>query len=317
VPHAVEITGLNKNFGGEHALHGVSLDVPEGSLFGIIGADGAGKTTLIRILTTLIAPDSGGARVLSHDIRTGHRTIRTLIGYMPQKFSLYEDLSVRENMHFFADIFGVPAAERSKRIERLLSFSRLGPFASRRARNLSGGMRQKLALSCALVHTPNLLVLDEPTTGVDPVSRKEFWRILHELNQDGVTILVTTPYMDEAEYCSQLVLLHNGGVLLNGTPAELVEGYRANLFQVSGSEGPLHYPHQSDLPEQIALMYPLAGNLHVATDLAADQQDLVLQRVKSVVPEASRISPVSPRIEDLFFYMLSSHDPDTAAEERA
>jgi ABC-2 type transport system ATP-binding protein len=219
---SVEAVDLKKNYSGERALDGVTLAVPRGGCFGLIGPDGAGKTTFLRILATLIDADGGTARVLSHDVKSGMAAIRGGIGYMPQRFSLYEDLSVEENLGFFADVFSVPPAERRARIGRLLAFSRLSPFRDRRAGALSGGMKQKLALSCALIHTPELLILDEPTTGVDPLSRREFWSILMELKAQGVTLLVSTPYLDEAAYCDRVALFHRGKALLTGSPAELL-----------------------------------------------------------------------------------------------
>ena len=220
---SVTVRDLRKNFAGENALAGLDLEVPAGSLFGLLGADGSGKTTLFRILATLLAPDGGEAAVLSCDVRTQAREIRGRIGYMPQRFSLYEDLSVQENMLFFADIFCVAPDKRLERIERLLKFSRLSLFRDRRAGALSGGMKQKLALSCALIHTPELLILDEPTTGVDPLSRREFWSILKELNRSGVTILTSTPYLDEAAFCDGIALFHQGRVLLSGAPPDLLK----------------------------------------------------------------------------------------------
>ena len=182
---SVVVSNLSKNYAGEHALAGISFAAPRGCLFGMVGADGAGKTTLLRILTTLCNFDNGEVTVLMKDVVKDYLDLRKRIGYMPQKFSLYQDLTVRENLLFFADIFGVGKTERKERMDRLLSFSRLGPFQNRRSRDLSGGMKQKLALSCTLVHTPEILFLDEPTTGVDPVSRKEFWEILFDLKKQG------------------------------------------------------------------------------------------------------------------------------------
>jgi ABC-2 type transport system ATP-binding protein len=229
--YAVETSSLNKNYGAVPALLGLDLRVKPGLLFGIIGADGAGKSTLLQILSTLLLPDSGKAAVLGTDIMADPASIRSRIGYMPQKFSHYEDLTVRENMRFFADIFGLRKDEYAQHISRLLQFSRLAPFENRRAGQLSGGMKQKLALSCALIHKPELLILDEPTTGVDPVSRKEFWTILRELNAEGITILVSTPYLEESEYCHDLILMHEGRILLQGAPATLLSEYRVPRMQ--------------------------------------------------------------------------------------
>ena len=229
--YAVETSDLKKSYGTVPAVSSLDLRVRPGVLFGIIGADGAGKSTLLQVLSTLLLPDSGKALVLGTDILADPASIRPRIGYMPQKFSHYEDLTVRENMRFFADIFGLAKDEYAERINRLLKFSRLAPFENRRAGQLSGGMKQKLALSCALIHKPELLILDEPTTGVDPVSRKEFWNILRELNAEGITILVSTPYLEESENCHDLILMHEGRILLQGAPEALLSEYRVPRMQ--------------------------------------------------------------------------------------
>ncbi|MBD3346407.1 MAG: ATP-binding cassette domain-containing protein [Chitinivibrionales bacterium] len=306
--NALEINDLSKNYSGERALDGISFTVDEGALFGIIGPDGAGKTTLMRILATLINPDSGTAHVLSHTTTGEHRPIREKIGYMPQRFSLYEDLSVRENMLFFADIFGVTGKERDASIDRLLEFSRLGPFQDRRAGALSGGMKQKLALSCALIHTPSLLILDEPTTGVDPVSRKQFWSILRKLQRDGISILISTPYMDEAEYCSHLILMHRGKILRQGAPERLKEEYPLQLFRITAQGENLHFPQSEKPPAGLQLLYPSRGALHAATEQEGMESEQVLESVKSFIPQAQVCRPVEPRIEDIFFYTLASGD---------
>ncbi|MBN2188082.1 MAG: ABC transporter ATP-binding protein [Chitinispirillaceae bacterium] len=305
---AIKAENLHKKFGDVTALDNVSFAVPEGSLFGLIGADGAGKTTLLRILVTLLDPDSGSATVLGADTAKDLRAIRSGIGYMPQRFSLYQDLSVRENIVFFADVFGIPAAERSARMERLLAFSRLGPFQGRRAAALSGGMKQKLALSCALVHTPRLLILDEPTTGVDPVSRKEFWDILFELRRQGMTILVSTPYMDEAELCDALLLLHKGEVLRRGTPASLLESYPYRLYRVTGRAGSLSVSRKTPLPGGAVLMYPAAGAVHVAAADRSVDPDMLLEEIRRSVPDAGAIAAARPCIEDLLFALLSGRE---------
>ena len=305
---AIEAENLCKKFGDIPALKDVSFSVPDGSLVGLIGADGAGKTTLLRILVTLVQPDSGSASVLGADTVTGMRTIRSSIGYMPQRFSLYQDLSVRENLLFFADVFGIAAAERSGRMERLVAFSRLGPFQGRRAAHLSGGMKQKLALSCALIHTPRLLILDEPTTGVDPVSRKEFWEILFELRKQGITVLVSTPYMDEAALCDSLVLLHKGEILRQGTPASLLEGYPYRLFRITAAGGGLTVRQDAPLPHGVALLYPAAGSLHAAVVDRAVPPETVLDGIKKIVPEADAAGETRPDIEDLLFALLSEKE---------
>jgi ABC-2 type transport system ATP-binding protein len=233
---AVHASDLHKKFQTVTALAGVSFSVEEGALFGLIGADGAGKTTLFRILVTLISADRGSAAVLGKNIEKELAEIRTLVGYMPQRFSLYQDLSVAENLRFFADLFGVGAAERRRRTEELLAFSRLGDFVKRRAGALSGGMKQKLALSCALIHTPKLLVLDEPTTGVDPVSRRDFWEMLERLRAQGVTIVVSTPYMNEAALCRRMVLIHGGSVLAAGNADEIARLFPGTIYALFGDD---------------------------------------------------------------------------------
>jgi ABC-2 type transport system ATP-binding protein len=303
---ALVVDNLQKNYAGEQALRSVSLRVPRGAMFGLIGADGAGKTTLIRICATLIDADGGRAVVLDHDTQKQLRPIRAQIGYMPQKFSLYEDLTVRENMFFFADIFGISGREREVRIERLLGFSRLGPFQHRCAGHLSGGMKQKLALSCALVHTPQLLLLDEPTTGVDPLSRREFWTILRELQQQGITIVVSTPYMEEAGYCSELLMLHKGEVLRKGTPRQLSVNYPLTLYRITAQDVTLHFAQSAPPPPGIELLYPSRGALHAALAPNTLTQQQVLDRVQSAVPMATTIEHISPEVEDVFFHALAT-----------
>ncbi|MCX5753177.1 MAG: ABC transporter ATP-binding protein [Candidatus Krumholzibacteria bacterium] len=231
---AIRVEGISKSHGAAVALSSVSFAVERGEMFGLIGPDGAGKTTLMRILTSLIDADEGEAWVLGFPVRSGAARVREAIGYMPQHFSLYSDLTVAENIRFFADLFGVAKEARVARTEELLDFSRLGPFVKRRAGALSGGMKQKLALSCALVHTPRVLVLDEPTTGVDPVSRRDFWDMLERLRAQGVTVVVSTPYMNEASLCRHMVFIHKGRILASGTVGEITALFRGTVFSVEG-----------------------------------------------------------------------------------
>jgi ABC-2 type transport system ATP-binding protein len=301
---AVTINDLHKDYAGEHALAGISLSVPTGCLYGLVGADGAGKSTLLRICTTLVTPDKGSARILGLDVMRNYQEIRKAIGYMPQKFSLYQDLSVRENMQFFADLFGVKQKERDERMKRLLEFSHLAPFQDRRARNLSGGMKQKLALSCTLIHTPRVLFLDEPTTGVDPVSRREFWTILDELKKGGITIIVSTPYMDEAHLCDELLFLHHGRAVRQGRPDNLLETYPYPLYRVSNDSVTLTVTQNAPVPDSIFLMYPEGGSIHVATKREMSDQD-VMSLVRPAIPQAEHVQRCKPKIEDLFVYLLS------------
>ncbi|MBA4358637.1 MAG: multidrug ABC transporter ATP-binding protein, partial [Desulfovibrio sp.] len=209
---AITATALAKSFGPTRAVDGLSLSVAAGEAFALVGPDGAGKTTTLRMLCGIMDPDQGSATVLGLDIRHRSEEIKERLGYMPQRFGLYDDLTVDENVAFYADLYRVPRKERDQRVPQLLQFAGLAPFRQRLARNLSGGMRQKLGLACCLVHTPELLLLDEPTCGVDPVSRREFWQILYRLLQDGLTIVVSTAYLDEAERAGRVALMHQGRI---------------------------------------------------------------------------------------------------------
>jgi ABC-2 type transport system ATP-binding protein len=226
-PPALEARGLHKRFGETLALRGLSFSVPAGSLFGLVGPDGAGKTTAIRALAGLLVPEEGEARVLGRDPRRGGAGFRETLGLMPQQYSLYRDLTVGENLHFFSRLYCLPRREFRARAERLLALTRLSRFVDRRADQLSGGMYKKLALACALLHEPRVLLLDEPTNGVDPVSRRELWALLHEFVAGGMTVLVSTPYMDEAERCSRVGLVHLGRLLLEGEPHALLGGHQS------------------------------------------------------------------------------------------
>lgn len=228
---------LTKTYPGQRqpAVRGLWLSIPRGILFGLVGPDGAGKTTTLRLLSSVMLPSSGKVNVLGFDTRRQPDPIRQQIGYMPQNFSLYPDLSVLENLNFFADIQRVPAARKRTRIPEMLRFTRLEDFQSRRAAKLSGGMKKKLALACALVHEPKILILDEPSTGVDPVSRRELWTILAAVAAQGVTVVVSTPYMDEAERCHQVGILYQGRMLASGTPEELKQSLPFDILEVKAS----------------------------------------------------------------------------------
>lgn len=229
---AVQATGLCKRFGEVEAVRDLDLAVEKGEIFGLVGPDGAGKTTTLRMLCGVLAPDVGRVLIMGLDAAVQPEAARGWIGYMPQRFSLYGDLTVMENLAFFADLYRVPRREWKERSERLLAFSRLAPFVDRRADLLSGGMKQKLALACTLIHSPRILLLDEPTTGVDPVSRREFWRILYGLLAEGVTILVSTPYMDEAERCNRVGFMAAGRLAATGTPAQLKAGVGRAILEL-------------------------------------------------------------------------------------
>jgi len=227
---SLHISNISKSYKNVKALEGISFAVKEGELFGLIGPDGAGKTTLFRILTTLLFADQGNATVAGFDVVRDYKNIRNSVGYMPGKFSLYQDLTVEENLQFFATIFGTTIEENYDLIKDI--YVQIEPFKDRRAGKLSGGMKQKLALCCALIHKPKVLFLDEPTTGVDPVSRKEFWEMLKRLQKKGITILVSTPYMDEAALCDRIALLQDGKILEIDTPNAIVKHYPKPIYNV-------------------------------------------------------------------------------------
>jgi ABC-2 type transport system ATP-binding protein len=231
---AIESYGISKSFGGTKALDCITFTVNESEIFGFIGPDGAGKTTLFRIIATLLLPDEGKLNVLGLDSFTGFRELRKNIGYMPGRFSLYPDLSVEENLNFYATVFGTTVRENYDLISDI--YSHIEPFRKRLAGKLSGGMKQKLALSCALIHKPNLLILDEPTTGVDAVSRSEFWTMLEKLKKHNITIIVSTPYMDEAMRCDRVALIQSGKILSIDTPEKIRKGFGRKLFSVKAAE---------------------------------------------------------------------------------
>jgi ABC-type multidrug transport system ATPase subunit len=304
---AVRLQGLSKAFGPTPALHDISLDVPHGELFGFIGPDGAGKTTLLRILVTLLRPGGGSAHVLGLDVVRSLRELRRRVGYMPGRFSLYPDLSVEENLRFFAAVFGTTVADQYDSIAPI--YSQLEPFRTRRAGNLSGGMKQKLALCCALVHRPEILFLDEPTTGVDAVSRREFWDLLDRLREGGLTVLVSTPYMDEARRCERIGLIHGGRLLAVDRPRAIEQQFERPLIGVSGRDRfrllqvLRAFDHQHSV-------YPFGDTLHYAdarrdaapeTIVAELRTYLASQQLEDVV-----VAPVAPTIEDVFMARMTS-----------
>ena len=217
----VQVNRVSLNFGRIEAVREVSFEMEKGTIFGLVGSDGAGKSSLLRMIATMIRPSSGSILIAGADVVSEKTRVKDMIGYMPQRFGLYQDLTVAENMDFFMNVFGITGAERKRRREKYLGFSNLLPFVDRQAGNLSGGMKQKLGLACVLVHEPQVLILDEPTNGVDPVSRQEFWDILTQMRQDGMTILVSTAYLDEGEKCDRLGLMHRAQLLDTATPADI------------------------------------------------------------------------------------------------
>lgn len=311
---AIAVAGLVKRYGsprrrsGESAVvavDGLSLQVPPGSIYGLLGPDGAGKTSTIRCLTGSIAFEAGTVRIAGHDLRTAGERIRQLIGYMPQRFALYQDLTLDENLNFFADLYQVSAAERAERVPRLLAFTRLAGHNRKLAGQLSGGMKQKLALCTVLVHRPQVLLLDEPSTGVDPVSRKEFWEILLELKRQGVAILVSTPYMDEAEKCDRIGMLARGRLLIEGTPAELKARFPYQVLAVAAE--PL-FPARQVLGAQpwvqTAVLHGDAVHIVVADAAAAAAQ--APQVLAAAGVRCHGLQPIPAGLEDVFVHELVS-----------
>jgi ABC-2 type transport system ATP-binding protein len=296
--HALEAKGLQKAFGAVPALQGLSFHVARGELYGLVGADGAGKTTAIRALAGLIALEGGSARVLGRDpVREGGQ-VRESLGLMPQQFSLYRDLSVQENLRFFARLYVLPRAAYERRVARLLEVTRLGRFLDRRADALSGGMYKKLALACALLHEPAVLILDEPTNGVDPVSRRELWALLYEFVQEGMTVLVSTPYMDEAERCHRVGLVDHGRLLLEGEPRELLARFEHEVYEVHGGER-----HAVDAAlgalKAVRAASPAGARLRVV--VTHGETPAV---AAALAPLGARLTPARPDFEDLYLSRL-------------
>lgn len=298
----IESSGICKRFGDTSALTDISFSVTEGEIFGFIGPDGAGKTTLFRIITTLILPDEGYLKVLGLDCRTGFRELRKNIGYMPGRFSLYQDLTVEENLDFYATVFGTTVSENYDLISDI--YSHIEPFKKRLAGKLSGGMKQKLALSCALIHKPGLLVLDEPTTGVDAVSRAEFWEMLRKLKQHNITILVSTPYMDEAMRCDRIALIQGGKILSVDQPQMIRDGFKSRLFTIKAAE---KYRLLVSLRKyrETNTAYPFGDSVHVT--FRNDRYDeSLLNYLKSEGIENIIIEESAAGIEDRFLELMEA-----------
>ncbi len=300
---AIAVDHISKSFGKGRiqALQDVSFSVEPGEIFGLIGPDGAGKTTLFRILTTLWLADSGAAQVAGFDVVRDYKAIRRRIGYMPGRFSLYQDLSVEENLRFFATLFDTTIEENYDLVRDI--YVQLEPFKTRKAGKLSGGMKQKLALCCALIHKPEVLFLDEPTTGVDPVSRREFWEMLHRL-QTQISILVSTPYMDEANQCDRIALLQRGQILQLDTPGRIVDAYDGTLLAVRGNDMFGMIRAIRALPG-ISGCYGFGDSLHVRVD-ARGYPALRLQEALSAEFQAT-VEPIVPTIEDCFMALMETH----------
>jgi ABC-2 type transport system ATP-binding protein len=299
----ITVEKLSKKYGRVPALRKVSFNVQKGDLFGVIGPDGAGKSTLFRIILSLLLPDSGKVRVMGLDPVKDYKSIRKIVGYMPGKFSLYEDLSVEENLNFFASVFGTSIEENYHLIKDI--YQQIEPFRKRPEVQLSGGMKQKLALSCALIHKPELLVLDEPTTGVDAVSRSEFWAMLHQLKEFGITIIVSTPYMDEASQCDRVALMQKGKMLEVATPGEIVDGFQGTLYGVSGGNMYRLILDCRDF-EMVETVFPFGEELHLTFKDGRDHNTELRDFLKSRGREEVTIRTIHPGIEDRFMALMGT-----------
>ena len=285
---------LVKHFGEVRALDNLTFDVQPGEIFGLIGPDGAGKTTALRVLIGVLDAEEGSAQIDGLDVATKTDAVREEVGYMPQHFSLYRDLSVAENLNFFADMYFVGKKERKQRLAELYEFSKLEPFANRLAGKLSGGMQKKLSVSCCMIHTPKLLLLDEPTTGVDPVSRRELWDILYRFSERGVSQVVCTPYMDEAERCHRVGLMHDGRFLMIDTPQAIIEGHTEQIIEITGIDMESGRTALTQSPGFLDA-YSFGATLHLAASKGVEVDTFL----KAKFPSA-KISIIRPTFEDVF-----------------
>lgn len=299
---SIEVRNLFKKYGEIKALDDISFDVKKGEIFGFIGPDGAGKTTLFRILTTLLLPDGGSAIVEGFDVVKEYKKIRKIVGYMPGRFSLYMDLTVEENLRFYATIFGTTIEENYHLIKEI--YSQIEPFKTRRAGKLSGGMKQKLALSCAMIHKPDILFLDEPTTGVDAVSRKEFWEMLRRLKESGISILVSTPYMDEAGLCDRVALIQNGKIMKISTPGEVVSTYPFQLYSVRSNDIYKLLLDLQNYPETHSI-HAFGQYAHFSTGKAEMNSPDLVSFLAQNGHKDIEVEVIAPNIEDCFMELMT------------
>jgi len=299
--NGIHIDSLHRSFEEVRALNNISMDIERGELFGLIGPDGAGKTTLFRILTTLLLPDVGSAIMEGLDVVRDFREIRKITGYMPGRFSLYQDLTVEENLNFYATVFGTTVEENYELVKDI--YAHIEPYRKRRAGKLSGGMKQKLALSCALIHRPRILILDEPTTGVDAVSRKEFWEMLLRLQGSDLTILVSTPYMDEAMLCSRVALMQHGSILAVDSPGNIIRDYQPQIWAVSSAD---LYRLKQDIEswDNARTVYLFGRELHITLLREEKGDKLIEEYLESRSFEDFSIRKIDPGIEDCFMELM-------------
>jgi ABC-type multidrug transport system ATPase subunit len=297
---SVRFYKISKSYKSVHALKSVTFEVDKGEIFGLIGPDGAGKTTIFRILTTLLLPDAGYAQVDGFDVVKEYKKIRERVGYMPGRFSLYQDLTVEENLNFFASVFNTTIEENYHLVKDI--YQQIEPFRKRRAAKLSGGMKQKLALSCALIHKPSVLFLDEPTTGVDAVSRTEFWEMLHQLKYEGITIVVSTPYMDEASRCDRIALIQNGKFLEIDTPQKIVENFGKKLFAVR-SENMSKLLQDLRGMNEIESCFAFGDSHHFTLKDSSLNLNALHERLLKLNYVNIHIDEIKPGVEDCFMHL--------------
>ncbi len=296
----IKTSNIKKSYGDVQAINDISFDVQKGQLYGLIGSDGAGKTSLFRILTSLLKPTEGTASLKGFDTVKDYKEIRKIVGYMPERFSLYMDLTVEENLDFFASVFNTTVKENYHMIEDI--YKMLEPFKHRRAGDLSGGMKQKLALSCALIHKPDILLLDEPTTGVDPVSRKDFWDMLKELQKSGLTTLVSTPFMDDAELCDEVALIQDGHILSIDTPTNIAHKFPHKLWRVV-SKNNYRTLKELDKFEHKISAFSFGNSIHLATDDDI-REETIIEYLKSNGVDVISLEAISAKIEDVFMELM-------------
>jgi len=298
----IESINLTKKFNSLTAINNLNLNIGKIGIFGLIGPDGAGKTTLIRLMCGIMDPTDGDILIEKKSVKKNPEEVRLKIGYMPQKFSLYRDLSVIENLNFYADLYLVPRKERLETINRLLEFSHLSQFKNRLAENLSGGMKQKLGLACSLIHKPEILFLDEPTNGIDPLSRREFWNILKELKEEGVLIIISTPYMDEAERCDIIGLINKGDLLYSGTPTDFKKKHKGIVAELTTS----NYKSSFEILKSIRKIKGI--NIYGEVLHISSEKDFDRKQIKGVLKKNNikikSFRKISPEIEDVFVYLV-------------
>jgi len=304
---SVQTTNLTKKFGPVTAVNRLNLEVKTGEIFGLVGPDASGKTTTLRMLCGILPPDDGEGGVAGFNIRTEAELLKERVGYLPQRFGLYGDLTVLENIRFYADLYQVSGKERKERTERLLRFANLEPFGRRRAQDLSGGMKQKLGLICALIHTPQILFLDEPTTGVDPLSRRDFWIILYHLLKEGVTILFSTSYLDEAERCSRVGLIHQGELLIADEPSAIKAGIGGAILELRIEN------HQKAMrflegAEPIRSLVLAGDKIHVLVDDLERGEKVIREIMRKEKMEVIDLLPVRPSLEDAFVSIVRKRE---------